>query len=82
MSTNFDSIFDRKNTNSIKWDLLKEKFKEDDIIPMWIADMDFTSPKEVTTALIKRAEHGIYGYTFRPKAYYDSIINWNKRSSW
>src|SRR5690625_5067937 len=59
----FNVTHNRKNTRSIKWDMLDSFFNQDDVIPMWIADMDFKAPEAVNEALIKRAEHGIYGYT-------------------
>jgi cystathionine beta-lyase len=83
MNTTFDKIIDRTNTECIKWDYNKENFGRDDILPMWIADMDFLSPSPVIDAIRKRAEHGIYGYTGRSASYYQSIINWMyKRHGW
>ncbi len=75
---NFDEIIDRKKTNSFKWDFLKNIYGTDDLIPMWVADMDFKSPPQVIEALKKRAEHGVFGYTFRPESYYKAMINWIK----
>ncbi|MBL4935705.1 pyridoxal phosphate-dependent aminotransferase [Clostridium sp. YIM B02515] len=74
MKYDFDKVIDRKNTRSVKWDLKKK-----DIIPMWVADMDFEVPDEVVQAIKNRAEHKIYGYTAPDKEYYDSIINWFER---
>jgi len=75
----FNKIIDRSETNSIKWD----RFKEKDALPLWVADMDFQSPPKVIDALVKRAEHGIFGYTSIPDEYYESIQNWyKKRQSW
>ncbi|WP_337018595.1 MalY/PatB family protein [Oceanobacillus massiliensis] len=79
----FEEIFDRRNTRSVKWDMLKEIFQSEDVHPMWVADMDFKAPKEVNDALIKRAEHGIYGYTVIDDDVSGSIINWlEKRHQW
>ncbi|WP_099160026.1 MalY/PatB family protein [Virgibacillus ndiopensis] len=79
----FDTLHDRKNTRSVKWDMLKPVFQTDDILPMWVADMDFKAPEAVNNALIKRAEHGIFGYTVTDKDIKDSIINWvSKRHRW
>lgn len=78
MKYNFDEIVDRTNTGSKKWDMPDEENIEG-ILPMWVADMDFKSPKEVIDALVKRAEHGVYGYTWREDSFYESIINWCKR---
>lgn len=75
---NFDQIIDRKNTNALKTDVLKERYGRDDLVPLWVADMDFLSPPEVTEAIIERAKHGLFGYTCASQAYYNSIINWVK----
>jgi cystathionine beta-lyase len=58
VTINFDKIVERRNTKSIKWDSV-----ERDILPMWVADMDFEVPESVIQAVKKRAEHGVYGYT-------------------
>lgn len=73
---NFDQIIDRKGTNALKTDVLKERYGRDDLIPLWVADMDFLSPPEITEAIIERAKHGIYGYTRAGQEFYDSIIAW------
>lgn len=79
----FDQIIDRRNTNSVKIDALKEVFGADDLIPLWVADMEFLSPPEITDALKKRVEHGIFGYYTPDDAYFKSIINWlENRHSW
>ena len=79
MKYNFDEIIDRDNTASVKFDLRKKVFGKEDIIPMWVADMDFKTPDFVIDVLKKRLEHPILGYSFRPDSYYHSIINWVKR---
>ena len=79
----FDEVHDRKNTRSIKWDMLDVVFQSKDVLPMWVADMDFKAPKEVNDALIKRAEHGIYGYTMIDNDVTDAIVNWiERRHNW
>ncbi|HKL42532.1 MAG TPA: cystathionine beta-lyase, partial [Clostridia bacterium] len=76
---NLDKIIDRSGTNSIKWD----RFKDKNALPLWVADMDFKSPEKVIDALVKRAEHGVFGYTSIPDQYYESIKQWyKKRQSW
>lgn len=81
MKYNFDKII--KPVQSEKWCGRKKIFGREDIVPMWIADMDFESPKPVVDAIVKRAEHSIFGYTFRPSSYSESIINWfSKRYNW
>ncbi|WP_249871163.1 MalY/PatB family protein [Oceanobacillus saliphilus] len=79
----FDEIFDRRNTRSAKWDMLQEVFQSDEVLPMWVADMDFKAPKEVNDALIRRAQHGIYGYTVVDDDVVGAIIDWQKkRNQW
>lgn len=76
---NFDNIKQRRNTNSYKWD----NHEDNDIIPMWVADMDFEVAPAIIDALRKRVEHGIFGYTKVPQEYYDAIINWfERRHNW
>ena len=80
---NFDRVIDRHGTHSFKYDGLQKVFGTDDVLPMWVADMDFAVPPAVSEAIRRRAEHPIYGYTFRPDAYYASIVSWmNKRHGW
>lgn len=73
---NFDEIIERHGTNSIKVDLLKERYGKEDLIPLWVADMDFRTPDFIVEALKKRCEHEIFGYTYGDDEYYSSIINW------
>jgi len=81
MKYNFDEVIDRTNYHSVKWDELETKFGDipNDVLPMWIADMEFRSPKPVIEAIKNAAEHGIYGYTSRPDSYYRAIIDWMER---
>ena len=60
----FDKVLDRRNTNCEKWDNLMEVFGREDVVSLWVADMDFASPPEVVEALAERAQHPTYGYTF------------------
>ena len=76
---NFDEIVDRRGTNAVKTDALGPRYGNPDLIPLWVADMDFKSPPAVTEAIIERAKHGIFGYTNAYQTYYDSIINWVSR---
>ena len=78
MQYNFDQINDRKVNFSAKYDELKLKFGRDDVIPMWIADMDFKTAKPIIDAIINRAEQGIFGYVSRPDSYFESVCEWNK----
>ena len=80
---NFDEPAGREGTDCIKYDRREETFGVKDVIPMWVADMDFNTPDFVVGSLQKRLEHEIYGYSFRPAEYYQSIINWIKcRHNW
>ncbi|MEE9518354.1 MAG: hypothetical protein V3V52_14690, partial [Candidatus Adiutricales bacterium] len=65
MKYDFDKIIDRKNSNSAKWDSVEQLFGSKDVLPMWVADMDFDAPAPVIEALQKRAGEGIYGYLRR-----------------
>ena len=72
MKYNFDEIIPRRNTNSVKWD----EAAQDDIIPLWVADMDFRVLPQITGALRQRVDHGVFGYTHVPDSYYESVIRW------
>lgn len=76
---NFDEIVPREGTNCIKYDALERFFGSKDVLPLWVADMDFKTPDFIVDAIKKRAEHEIFGYTFRGDSYYNSIIGWMKR---
>lgn len=76
---NFDEPVDRTNTNCIKYDARKMFFGNEDLLPLWVADMDFRTPDFIVEAIKKRAEHELFGYTFRPESYTQSIVNWLKR---
>ena len=82
MRHNFDEIIDRKNIHSSKWDDYNNRLGVDksvEMIPMWVADMDFNSPKEVVDEIKKRAAVGNYGYIVPPEDFYNSIISWFKK---
>ncbi len=76
---NFDMVIDRKGTNCYKWDTRPDvPGLPGDLIPMWVADMDFAVADEILSAMSQRLKHGIFGYTFPGDEYFDSIINWWK----
>lgn len=78
MLYDFDRIHDRRNTHSTKWDS-----KPADILPMWVADMDFESPRPVIEAIQRRVEHGIFGYTLTPDSLYEAVAGWvSRRHGW
>lgn len=76
---NFDEIIPRKGTNSLKYDALENFFGSPDILPLWVADMDFKTPDFIVNAIKERAAHEIYGYTFKPDSYFEAVIGWMKR---
>lgn len=79
----FDEIIDRKNTNSLKYDFAVERGRPADILPLWVADMDFKVADEITDAISNIVSHGIYGYTDSKDDYFDAIKNWYKNNySW
>ena len=78
----FDEYLDRRGTNCFKWDGIGEKFgvkHPEEIIPMWIADMDFRSPREVIDTIVERAQAQAYGYTIKKQEFFDAIIQWVDR---
>jgi cystathionine beta-lyase len=83
MKYNFDRVIDRRNTNSLKYDFAEERGRPKDILPLWVADMDFATPAEVTKALKEKAEHGIFGYSEPKRPYFDALHGWYlKRHGW
>ena len=78
MKYDFDEIVPRKGTDAIKLDRVKDACGSDDLIPMWVADMDFRTPPFVMNAIRHRLEQGILGYTCQNPPYYESICRWNK----
>ena len=77
--TNFDNVHSRLNTNSVKWDSIATTYKEEGLLPLWVADMDFLAPKPVKNALQQVIAQGIYGYTVFPESLYEAIISWQER---
>ncbi|MDR2125348.1 MAG: cystathionine beta-lyase, partial [Prevotellaceae bacterium] len=82
MRYNFDEIVDRKNTNCEKWDNCTERFGRNDLLPLWVADMDFKTPDFIIEALRRRLEHEILGYQVRPASFYSATANWLSRRGW
>lgn len=75
----FDKVIDRRNTCSYKWHSKNHGLDDDQIIPMWVADMDFRCAEPIVSAVVKRAEHGIYGYPVRDDDHTECIMSWQKR---
>lgn len=80
---NFDKIVDRKGTGALKLELRQKAFGRTDLLPLWIADMDFETPAFIIDAMRKRLEHPIFGYTAMPNEYWETVINWvHARHGW
>lgn len=83
MKFDFDREISREGTGSLKYDGRAGYFGKDDILPLWVADMDFAVPEAVTRALMKRAAHPIYGYTLPPESLFDALTGWMRhRHGW
>ena len=83
MTYNFDEVIERRGTDSVKWDGVKSVWGRDDLLPMWVADMDFRTPPFVMEALRKRLEHEVLGYTSACEEWYTSICSWlSRRHGW
>ncbi|MBO7115002.1 MAG: PatB family C-S lyase [Bacteroidaceae bacterium] len=76
MKYDFDRIIDRSGTNALKYSVLKERYGRDDLLPLWVADMDFETPDFITDALRKRLDHSLFGYTSVPAELWDTIAKW------
>lgn len=73
---NFDKIINREGTNALKREVLQERYGRADLLPLWVADMDFETPSFITKALRDRLEHSLFGYTIEPKEYWPTVIQW------
>jgi len=83
MSFDFDRIIDRSGTAALKWDGRRSVFGTDDVLPLWVADMDFAAPDAVTQALAARAAHPVYGYSQFADEVYEALIDWlRERHQW
>lgn len=79
MKYDFDKIIDRRGTNCVKWDSADNQ----DVLPMWVADMDFRTAPAIIEALRRRVDHGVFGYTRVPQSYYDAVTGWfARRHEW
>ena len=76
MKYNFDELIERRGTHAIKYEAMQELWGRTDLIPMWVADMDFRTPPFILNALRRRMEHEIFGYTAPGDSYFRSIIEW------
>ncbi|MFX1489476.1 MAG: MalY/PatB family protein [Promethearchaeota archaeon] len=80
-SFDFDQIIDRTQSNSAKWNkkVLEKGFGDPDLLPLWVADMDFKAPQPIIDKLVQTAEYGIFGYSIIPPSFYESVLGWFKR---
>ena len=76
MKYDFDRIIDRSGTNALKYSVLKERYGRDDLIPLWVADLDFETPPFITDALRRRLDHSLFGYTSVPQELWQTIAKW------
>lgn len=79
MNYDFDEVIDRSTNRAAKYDERAQKFGKADVIPLWIADMDFRTAQPIIDACLKKAEEGIWGYTSRPASYFGAVRDWEKR---
>ncbi len=79
MKYDFDELVERRGTNCVKWD----ESPDDEVIPLWVADMDFKAAPAIQKAILERAEHGVFAYTLVDEDYYTAVINWfRRRHNW
>lgn len=79
MKYNFDELIERRGTNCVKWD----ESPSPEVIPLWVADMDFRVAPAIQKALQQRVEHGVFGYNIVPESYYEAVISWfHRRHQW
>ena len=86
MKYDFDELIERRGTDCVKWDERPRVGEHssgmtlsDDVIPLWVADMDFKAAPAILEAVKKRAEHGVFGYNIVPESYYEAVISWFRR---
>ncbi len=75
----FDKVIDRRNTRCLKYDFAKRRGMPEDVLPLWVADMDFATSSYIEDALIERAKHGIFGYSEVQTPYFEILANWLKK---
>ena len=76
MKYDFDRIIERKGTGALKYDALKERYGRDDLLPLWVADLDFETPNFITDAIRKRLDHSLFCYTITPAELWDTVAKW------
>lgn len=79
----FDTLVERRNTNCLKYDFVLRRGRPKDVLPLWVADMDFKTSEKILNAIHKRTEHGIFGYTESSRSYFDAVASWmGRRHGW
>lgn len=78
MKYDFDKVIDRRGTNTLKYGVLSTRYGQSDLLPLWVADMDFETPQFITDALRERLNHSLFGYTMEPEDYWPIVIEWIK----
>ena len=73
---NLDRLIDRRGTASLKWDHRKPLAGKEELLPLWVADMDFPAPRQVLAALRRRVRHGVFGYTLEPESWFEAASAW------
>ena len=76
MTYDFDKILDRRDTGALTVDVLGERYGRPDLLPLWVADMDFETPSFITDALRRRLDHSLFGYTVEPPEYWPAVMRW------
>ena len=76
MKYDFDKVVDRSGSGDLKHEVLAERYGRGDLLPLWVADMDFETPQFITDALRKRLEHSLFGYTILPRDYWQTVAKW------
>jgi cystathionine beta-lyase len=79
MRYDFNALIDRKETSCLKWSYLEQIYGTEDLTSMWVADSDFKVPQPVIDRIVRRAEHGIFGYTAKPMAFYEAFMAWQQK---
>lgn len=79
MPYDFDSIIDRSATNSVKWGYRQRLCGREDVLPLWVADMDFAAAPEIQAAVLERAAHPVYGYPLRQDGFFEALMGWSRR---
>ncbi|MZP30677.1 putative C-S lyase [Heliobacterium undosum] len=83
LTCSFDERIERRRTNCLKWDALRDAFGQEDLLPLWVADMDFPSPPAVIEVLQEKAAHRVYGYHVRSESFFESVVEWfGRRHGW